>query len=76
MYSLNHLEAISLYEKFYYPKITNSVNVEYSKFKPKENSFDVVLTSPPYGDSKTTVAYGQFSTLSNEWLGIDYARKI
>ncbi|MDR3256993.1 MAG: hypothetical protein LBT18_05065 [Endomicrobium sp.] len=28
------------------------------------------------GDSRTTVAYGQFSTLSNEWLGIDYARKI
>ncbi|MDR1087595.1 MAG: hypothetical protein LBL16_05145 [Endomicrobium sp.] len=37
---------------------------------------DVVLTSPPYGDSRTTVAYGQFSTLSNEWLGIGYARKI
>ncbi|GBU23670.1 modification methylase [Fibrobacteria bacterium R8-3-H12] len=69
-------ETISLYERFYYPKITNNVNVEYSKFKPKENSFDVVLTSPPYGDSRTTVAYGQFSTLSNEWLGIDYARKI
>jgi DNA modification methylase len=69
-------ETISLYERFYYPKITNNVKVEYSKFKPKENSFDVVLTSPPYGDSKTTVAYGQFSTLSNEWLGIDYARKI
>jgi len=74
---LNKLEdAVNLYEKFYYPKITNNVNVEYSKFKPKANSFDVVLTSPPYGDSRTTVAYGQFSTLSNEWLGIDYARKI
>ncbi len=69
-------ETITLYENFYYPKITNNVYVEYSKFKPKQNSFDVVLTSPPYGDSRTTVAYGQFSTLSNEWLGIDYARKI
>jgi len=69
-------ETIALYENFYYPKITNNVYVEYSKFKPKGNSFDVVLTSPPYGDSRTTVAYGQFSTLSNEWLGIDYARKI
>jgi 16S rRNA G966 N2-methylase RsmD len=69
-------DIASLYEKFYHPKITNSVNVEYSKFKSNKNSFDVVLTSPPYGDSRTTVAYGQFSTLSNEWLGIDYARKI
>ncbi len=32
------------------------------------NHFDLMITSPPYGDSKTTVAYGQFSRLSLEWL--------
>ena len=32
------------------------------------NSIDLVVTSPPYGDSGTTVAYGQFSRLANEWL--------
>lgn len=32
---------------------------------------DIVVTSPPYGDSHTTVAYGQFSRLSLEWLGFD-----
>lgn len=42
----------------------------------KENSVDIIITSPPYGDSGTTVAYGQFSTLSNEWLGIENARKL
>lgn len=42
----------------------------------KPNSVDIVITSPPYGDSGTTVAYGQFSTLSNEWLGIEEARKL
>ena len=26
-----------------------------------ENSVDIVITSPPYGDHRTTVAYGQFS---------------
>lgn len=31
-----------------------------------ENEVDIVITSPPYGDSKTTVAYGQFSRLANE----------
>ena len=31
-------------------------------------SVDLVVTSPPYGDSKTTVAYGQFSRLSSQWL--------
>ena len=33
------------------------------------SSVDFVVTSPPYGDSHTTVAYGQFSRLSLEWLG-------
>jgi hypothetical protein len=30
-----------------------------------------VVTSPPYGDSPTTVAYEQFSWLPNVWLGLD-----
>ena len=29
---------------------------------------DLIITSPPYGDSKTTVAYGQFSSFSFDWL--------
>ena len=71
-------DTITLYNYFYFPKLSEktTVNVQYSTFQPKDEYFDVVLTSPPYGDSRTTVAYGQFSTLSNEWLGIDYARKI
>jgi len=33
-------------------------------------SVDLIITSPPYGDSRTTVAYGQFSRLSAQWLGL------
>jgi 16S rRNA G966 N2-methylase RsmD len=71
-------DSFFLYSNFYFPKLeeNTNINVQYSKFQPQNEYFDVVLTSPPYGDSRTTVAYGQFSTLSNEWLGIDYARKI
>ena len=29
---------------------------------------DLILTSPPYGDSQSTVAYGQFSRLSLQWM--------
>ncbi len=36
----------------------------------KKNSIDCIITSPPYGDSRTTVAYGQFSRLSSQWLNI------
>lgn len=39
-------------------------------------SVDLVVTSPPYGDSRTTVAYGQFSRLSSQWLGLDGAAKV
>ena len=41
-----------------------------------ENSVDIVVTSPPYGDSRTTVAYGQFSRLANQWLGFKEASKL
>lgn len=36
-----------------------------------DSSFDLILTSPPYGDSRTTVAYGQYSRLSNQWLDFE-----
>ena len=36
-----------------------------------QESVDIIVTSPPYGDSRTTVAYGQFSRLSNQWLGLE-----
>lgn len=36
----------------------------------KGNSIDCIITSPPYGDSRTTVAYGQFSRLSAQWIDI------
>ncbi|MCD4795177.1 MAG: DNA methyltransferase [Bacteroidales bacterium] len=71
-------KTLDIYQVIYYPKLKKGIkiSVEYKKFEPKDDFFDIVLTSPPYGDSKTTVAYGQFSNFANEWLDIDYARKI
>ena len=37
-----------------------------------DESVDLIITSPPYGDSKTTVAYGQFSRLSLQILDIKH----
>ncbi len=39
-------------------------------------SVGLVVTSPPYGDSRTTVAYGQFSRMSAQWLGYANAGQI
>ena len=35
-----------------------------------DSSIDLVITSPPYGDSRTTVAYGEYSRLSLQWLDL------
>ena len=46
------------------PKHYSSMN----ELPIKMGSIDLIVTSPPYGDSKTTVAYGQFSRLALQWL--------
>lgn len=50
----------------------NTVNSVPADIIP-EGSIDIVITSPPYGDSQTTVAYGQYSRFANQWMGIDDA---
>lgn len=42
----------------------------------EENSVDMVVTSPPYGDSHTTVAYGQFSRWALEWFAFEHAKDL
>lgn len=62
---------------FYQAKIKNiSHSIMNLSFMNAAEKFDTILTSPPYGDSKTTVAYGQFSTFINEYLGFKNARKL
>ena len=70
-------KSIFSYKKYYRPILDGAkINLFPEQFKKEENYYDIVLTSPPYGDSRTTVAYGQFSVLANEWLGIQNARQI
>ncbi len=45
------------------PILANSENTIPSKIK-----YDMVVTSPPYGDSRTTVAYGQYTSFGSEWV--------
>jgi hypothetical protein len=35
-----------------------------------DDTYDLVVTSPPYGDSRTTVAYGEYSRLSLQWINL------
>ena len=38
-----------------------------SENKFPEIKYDLVITSPPYGDSRTTVAYGEYSSFGSDW---------
>ena len=75
---LDYLNKITtIYVSVYHPLLAGvAARIMNQPFDAVRQSVDLVLTSPPYGDSRTTVAYGQFSTLTNEWLGIKEARKI
>ncbi|TLD82722.1 modification methylase [Helicobacter sp. MIT 11-5569] len=65
------------YLQFYQPKLKDIIfSLINTRFKKSKRTFDTILTSTPYGDSRTTVAYGQFSTFINEWLGFKDARKL
>lgn len=60
-------------------KYEPQVNINYDDTRTlnsiPNNSIDLVITSPPYGDSRTTVAYGQFSRLSLQWLDLNNAKQ-
>jgi DNA modification methylase len=49
---------------------------DFTKVDFGDEQFDLMVTSPPYGDSQTTVGYGQFSKYSLLWLGEEYASNI
>lgn len=77
IFSKNLESLVGDYLTFYQPKIQDiRFTMTNASFQANQYCFDTVLTSPPYGDSKTTVAYGQFSTFINEWLGYGEARKL
>lgn len=70
-----NIDAISSYSnktknKKNLPIIINSDSTIFQKDIGKEKA-DLIITSPPYGDSSTTVAYGQFSRLSSQILGLE-----
>ena len=77
LYFKNLNKILTAYEAVYWPLLKEQKFCFFKRaFKYTKNKYDAVLTSPPYGDSRTTVAYGQFAALSNEWIGFANARKI
>lgn len=51
-----------------YLKDINIVWGDTNKEIKTDRRFDLLVTSPPYGDNHTTVTYGQFSYLPLQWI--------
>ncbi|ELA6607498.1 site-specific DNA-methyltransferase [Vibrio alginolyticus] len=46
-------------------------NVDAKSRKRSDTKYDLLISSPPYGDNATTVTYGQFSYLPLQWIDIN-----
>jgi hypothetical protein len=64
------LSENKLIENGQYKKQAQVVWGDTSKEINFDESFDLLVTSPPYGDNQTTVTYGQFSFLPLQWIPI------
>ena len=53
---------------------TREITTRFSKLNHalNDSKVNLVITSPPYGDHKTTVAYGQFSKHAGHWLDLPH----
>ncbi|MBF0556903.1 MAG: hypothetical protein HQK96_20505 [Nitrospirae bacterium] len=78
LFTINSFKNIKFLDDYYkLNKITHDpdiqlVNTLTDDIPLEDNSISLLITSPPYGDSQTTVAYGQFSRLSLQWLNLPY----
>jgi tRNA G10 N-methylase Trm11 len=76
--SKRNLNGLNEYNKKVLQSRTNVYEFDTCEAIPNifDKEIDIIITSPPYGDSKTTVAYGQFSRLTNQWLGFPNANQV
>ena len=65
-----HIEnMIKEFSKSDIPMKTSTPILANSENKINKNiKYNLVITSPPYGDSRTTVAYGEYSSFGSEWI--------
>jgi hypothetical protein len=51
-------------------KVTDSAAVGAPSTNSLPKTYDLLVTSPPYGDNKTTIPYGQHSFLPLQWIDL------
>lgn len=72
MKNIKSLDDYYAINRIYHRPNIQLVNTLTDDIPLEDNSISLLITSPPYGDSQTTVAYGQFSRLSLQWLNLPH----
>lgn len=65
---IEKLTTAGLLDEGAYSKIANVDIGRSDQSIPGTEMFDLLITSPPYGDGTTTVPYGQYSYLPLQWI--------
>jgi len=69
-----HLDSLIEKDLIRRGKYKNNVCVKLGNTKDKiliDEIFDLIVTSPPYGDNTSTITYGQHSFLPLQWIELD-----
>jgi hypothetical protein len=51
-------------------RVRDTAAASFESKESKKDRYDLLVTSPPYGDNKTTIPYGQHSFLPLQWIDI------
>lgn len=68
---LNELDLLQKYQYKFNARIHLNNSSQQIKLYGNKHLYDLVVTSPPYGDNKTTVPYGQNAFLPLQWIPLE-----
>jgi hypothetical protein len=68
--SNGHLDSDGNYRQRIVLKLGDSMKALPTAVDGKNTTYDLVVTSPPYGDNRTTVPYGQAAWLPLNWIDL------
>jgi len=63
-----HLNSLGFIDNGQYSGNVNVLSADIKSINSNARKCQLIITSPPYGDNRTTVPYGQYSYLPLQWI--------
>lgn len=71
---LGSVRRVGLFYESSYDTLVDVIQGDAQKLPFSDGAIDLIVTSPPYGEERNTVAYTRWSKLSLYWLGFKQTR--